>query len=103
MLVEMRSVEVSKRTFIGRKMRRYPIENHGNTTLMQIIDEVHQILRCAIPAGRGEVTGRLISPRAIERMLGKRQKLDVRERGFLEIVGEWFRNLAVTHRSIVVF
>ena len=47
--------------------------------LVQHVDEIHEILRRAVARGRREVAGRLVAPRAVERMLGDRHQLDVRE------------------------
>ena len=47
--------------------------------LMKLIDEAHEILRCAVAAGRREVSGGLIAPRTVKRMLHHRQQLDMRE------------------------
>ena len=60
-------------------MRRHPVEDHADAVLVQVIDEVHEILRRAVASGRREVAGRLVAPRAVERMLHDRQQLDVRE------------------------
>src|ERR1043166_9812143 len=71
--------------------------------LMKVIDQIHQILWGAIPARRGEVAGRLVSPRAIERMLGQRQKLDVGETRLRDILCELRGNLTITQRPVVLF
>ena len=47
--------------------------------LVQHVDQVHQILRRAVARGRREVAGGLVAPRAVERVLGDRQQLDVGE------------------------
>src|SRR5438093_10871248 len=71
--------------------------------LMKVIDEIHQILWGAVPARGGKVAGRLVSPRAIERMLGQRQKLDVSEARLRDILREPRGNLTVTQRPVLLF
>ena len=62
MFVEMRAVEVGEPVRVGREVRRDPVENYTNTVLVQVIDQVHEILRRAIARGGGEVPSSLVSP-----------------------------------------
>src|SRR5262245_21548645 len=64
---------------IGRKVRRYPVEDHTDTGLVQRIDEGLEIVRCAVARTRCKVSSGLITPGTIERMLHDGQKLDVGE------------------------
>ena len=64
---------------VGREVRRHPVEDHADAVLVQRVDEVHEVLRRAVAAGRREVAGRLVAPRAVERVLHDRQELDVGE------------------------
>ena len=60
-------------------MRGHPVHDHADAGLVQRVDEKLKILRRAEAAGRREKTGDLIAPRRIKRVLGHRQKFDVRE------------------------
>ena len=78
-LVEMGAVEEREAVGVVREVRRHPVEDDPDAGLVQDVDEIHEVLRLAVPRGRREVAGRLIAPRAVERMLGHRQQLDVGE------------------------
>src|SRR5687768_14826424 len=69
---------------------------------MEIIDEVHQVLRCPVTAGGRKVTGRLVTPGSEKGVLRKRQKLDVSETRLGDVVRQWFSNLAVVQRPVVL-
>ena len=77
--VQVRAVEIAEAVFVAGEVRGDPVEDDADTVLMQVVDHVHQVLRGAITARRGEVAGRLIAPGAVERMLGQRHELDVGE------------------------
>ena len=85
MLVQMRAVEIAQAMLVGGEVRRHPVEDHADAVLVQLVDEVHEVLRRAVAAGRGEISGRLIAPRAVERMLHHRHEFDVREAHLLHI------------------
>ena len=71
-LEQMRAIEVGQPMPIGRKVRRNPIQDHADAMLMQVIDQIHEILRRTVTRSGREVTRCLISPRAKERMLHHR-------------------------------
>src|ERR1041385_5258543 len=99
---QMRAVEIREAVLVGRKMRRYPIEDHADAVLVQHVDEVHEILRRAVAARRREKSRALVAPRAIERMLHDRQELDVREIHLAHVLGERAGDLAIAEWAIVV-
>ncbi len=94
-LVEMGAVEVGEAVPVAREVRRHPVEDHADAVPVQDVDEVHEVLRRAVARGRREVAGRLVAPRAVERVLGDRQQLDVREAHVADVLGELVRDLAV--------
>ena len=61
-LVQMRAVEVDQPVRIGGKVRRHPVEDDADPVPMQVIDEIHEILRCPVAGGRREIPGRLVTP-----------------------------------------
>src|SRR5262249_34594460 len=87
MFVKMRAVEVSQPVAIRREVRRYPVENYPNSMLVKVIHHVHEVLRRSIARGWRKVTGGLISPRAIERMLHNRQQFNMGELHTLHVFG----------------
>ena len=103
MLVEMSAIEESQREFIGWKMRGNPVHHHTDAALMQTIDQVHKVLRCAVPAGRREISRALVSPGSIEGMLHERQELHVCEPQSAHIVRQRLGDLAVAHGAIAFF
>src|SRR5215475_7764204 len=103
MLVQMCSVEESQAMLIGGEVRWHPVENHADAALVQRIDEVHQILRRTIVAGRSEVAGGLIAPGAEKRVIHDRQKLHMRVSQLFKIIRQLRRQLAIGKRAIILF
>ena len=102
MLVQVGPVEVDQAVRIGGKVRRHPVEDHADALLMQMIDEVHEVLRRAIARGRGEISGGLIAPGPVERVLGDRHQLDVREPHAQHVVGKLRRDFPVVGQLSVL-
>ena len=69
------AVKAGQSMGIPRKMRRYPIQDHADPLLMHIVHEIHEIIRSSVAAGRRIISGHLISPGLIERMLHDRHQL----------------------------
>jgi hypothetical protein len=74
-LVEMSTIELGESVRVRGEMRRHPVENHADPMLMQHIDERQEIVGRAVARRRREIAGRLIAPRAVERVLGNRQPI----------------------------
>ena len=77
MFVERRAVETRQSLFVGREMRRDPVENDAEARGVRSIDEARECRRIAEAAGRSEQADRLVAPGFVERMLADRQKLEV--------------------------
>ena len=75
----MRAVEMREPVRVVREMRRHPVEDDADPGRVRGVDEVGEILRRAEAARRREQRDRLIAPRAVERILGDRQQLDMGE------------------------
>ena len=71
------SVKHEQSMRIGRESGSRPIQNDTDTRLMTAIHQIHQVMRRTVPAGCGEKAQRLISPRAVIRMLQKRQQFQM--------------------------
>ena len=102
MFEEMSAVEIGQAVAIRRKVRRDPIEDHGNTVLVQIVDQVHKILRSAETRGRSKVAGRLVPPRSIKGMLHQRQKFHMSEVHAPRVFSQTRRHLSIGQRTIVL-
>ena len=94
-LVQMRAVELDQTAAVLREVSRNPVHDDAEAGLMRLVDQIHEILRRAVAAGRGEIADDLITPRAVERILGQRHELDVRVAHFLDVGHKLVRHLAV--------
>src|SRR6185312_624419 len=95
-LVEMRAVEITQARFILRKVRRNPVENDSNSMLVEVVDQEHEISGRPETAGWRKVSNGLVTPGAIERMLGDRKEFDVRKASRMDIVGKLNGHLPVS-------
>src|SRR4051812_25875618 len=94
------AVEVPEAVLIIRKVRRHPIEYHADPILVKTVDQVHEFLRRSVTARRCEESGDLVSPRAEERVLHYRHKLDVREAHFLYVRNQLICQFAIGEKAI---
>ena len=99
----MSAIKEGEAMAVGREVRRDPVENDRNVVLVQIVDEVHEILRRAVTRRGSEVTRGLISPGTIERMLHDGEQFDVGESQLIHVVGEAGRDLAIGERTVFLF
>ena len=102
-LVQVRAVEVAQAVAVAGEVARHPVEDHADAALVQGIDQVHEVLRAAVAAGRGEEPGHLVAPRPVERVLHDRQELDVRESVGGQVVGQHRGEFAVGQRAVPLF
>ena len=102
MLVEVRPVEVAQAVGIVGEVGRHPVEDHAVAVPVQVVDEVDEVVRRAVPRGRREVADRLISPAPVERMLGDRQELDVGEMGMVEMGDQLLGQLAIVEEPVAL-
>ncbi len=100
-LEQVRAVEVGQPVLVGRKVRGHPVEDHADAALVQVVHEVHEVLRRAVAGGRREVAGGLVAPGAVERVLGDGHQLHVREAGLDHVVGQQRRQLALARHAAV--
>ena len=75
MLIKAGSVKGSQSERILREMGRHPVQDHADSLLMHIIHKIHKVLRGSVPAGGRIITGHLIAPGSIKRMLHNRHQL----------------------------
>ena len=70
MLIYCSSVKIHQTMGILREMCRYPVKNNADLILVEIINHIFEILRCSVSGSRCIISGYLISPGTIKRMLG---------------------------------
>ena len=101
-LVEVRAVEIHETVRVARKVRRHPVEDHADPLLVQAVDQIHEILRRAVPARGREITRDLVAPGAVEGMLHHGHELHVGEARVLEVLRKIGGHLAVGERTVVL-
>src|ERR1700726_5296523 len=67
-LVEVRAVEERQGVLVVREVRRHPVEDDADAALVEVVDQVHEVLRRAVAAGGREEAGHLVPPPAVEGM-----------------------------------
>ena len=100
MFVQMRAVEITKPGLVFGEMRRDPIDDYSDATLMKAIHQVHEIRGRAESAGGCVIADDFIAPGAIEGVLHDGEKLDVRIARLLHIVGELHGHFPVSQRTV---
>ncbi|MNC20762.1 hypothetical protein D3C75_687250 [compost metagenome] len=78
------------------KMSRNPVQQYANPCLMQLVDEIHQILRFTITAGRRKITCALITPGQIIRMFGQRHEFYMGIAHFHQIGNQQLTHLPIS-------
>src|SRR5262249_50804254 len=101
-LIQMRTIEPGEPVTIGREMRWHPVQNHSESLLMKVVDEVHEVLRRAVAGCRRKIARGLISPGTVEGMLCDRHELDMREGKIAQVFGQSMRKLAVIQELAVL-
>src|SRR4029077_10620373 len=71
-LVKISAIEFSQTVSIFRKMRRHPVHDHADPSLMTAVDKLPELVRFSEAAGRRVVIGHLITPGTLEGMFRHR-------------------------------
>ena len=95
MLVEAGAVKVGKPVGVPGEMGRNPVQDHADARLVELIHEIHEILRRAVPGRRRVVTDHLVSPGAVQGMLHDGHQLYVGVAHLLDIRNQLRRDLPV--------
>ena len=95
------AVEHGEAVLVLREMRQHEIQNDAYPRLVAFVNEIHEILRTAVAAGRGEHARNLIAPAAVERIFRYRHKLDVRVVQFFDVWNQLIRQLFVVENVAV--
>ena len=87
-LVEMGAVKEAQGPSVRGKMSRDPIQNHPDAVAMEKVDEVHEVLGRAVPAGGSEIARGLIPPGTVKGVLHDGKELDVGKAQALDVAGQ---------------
>jgi hypothetical protein len=81
-------------------MRRHPIHDHADPGLVTFVDKMAELIRRSEAAGGREVIRDLITPGALEGMLGHRHELDVGVAHLDYVRNERLGQFEITERPI---
>ena len=101
-LVGRGAVEIRQSLRILREVRRNPVKDHADAMLVKIIHHIHELLRGAMAARRCEITGHLIAPARIERMLRDAHQLDMGVAHIVTVLGELMRRLGIGIEAVLL-
>ena len=79
MFIKMRAVKQGQPVFVGRKVRRHPIQQDAQALVVGGRDQRTEFFGCAVADGGGVHANGLIAPRAVKRVFGDRHHLDMGE------------------------
>ncbi len=94
-LVKRGAVEPPEPVRIVGEMPGHPVEQYAEALAVAGVDQHREIFRRAEAACWREQPGRLVAPRAVERMLGHRHQLDMGEAHVGGIIGQLLRQFAI--------
>ena len=97
--VECRPVELIEPVPVGNEMRRHPVHYHTYTVGVHDIYERHEFVRSAVAGGGCEISGGLITPRTVERILRNRHYLYMRIVHLHEIFGQFTGQFTIVRDS----
>ena len=83
--IELFAVEAAQPELVTAKVAGHPVQNDPDARLVALLNEVHQVLGLAVPAGGGIVPCYLIAPGAVKRVLHHRHQLNVAVSHLLDI------------------
>ena len=102
MLIYSGAVKIYKSMSVFREMCRYPVKDNADLILMEIIDHIFEILRCSVTGGRCIISGYLISPGTIKRMLRNSHKLYMSISHFFYISCQGLGKLTVIVKAVLI-
>jgi hypothetical protein len=97
--VQSGAIELAQGVGIARKMRRHPVEDDANTPAMQVIDKEAKVVRRAKTTAGREISGRLVTPGHVQRVLGNRQQFHVGEAQLQHIIGQLRGDVPVVEKA----
>ena len=102
-LEQVSAVKIGQPVSVGREVRWYPVQNHADAVLVQIVHQVHEVLRRAVAGGGRKISRGLVSPRTVERMLHDGQQFHVGKIHLAYIFRQARSGLAVGQGPIALF
>ena len=100
--ITLGTVKLIQSLFILWKMCRYPVDDNTDIVFMELVDEIHQILRCSVARGCSKISGHLVSPGRVVRVFGNRHQFDVGVAHLLDINHHLIRHLAVIKKLSIL-
>ena len=100
-LVGGRAVELRQALGVLREVRRYPVQDHADAVLMQVVHHVHELLRLAVAGGRCIVARHLIAPGRVQRVLRDAHELHMGVAHLHAIGGQCLRRITIVHEAVV--
>ena len=101
-LIKRRAVILREAVGVHREVNGDEIHDRADSGVMQPVDQQPELRRCAVARGGGEKAGVLIAPRAVKRVLGERQELDVRVAAVQQIGDEPVGELLIGKPAVCV-
>ncbi len=101
MLVERRAIEIGEAEFVGREMRRHPVEDDAEPGFVGGIDQPRKTGRIAEARRGGKETRGLVAPARIEGMLGDGQEFEMGVAHVGGIGHELLGELVIAHEAAI--
>ena len=101
-LIQMMAVEIDQSVGVLREMRRHPVHDNADARPVATVHEIFEIIRGAVPGRDTEISGDLVPPGSLERILGERHDFQVCVTHFLHIRNQLPRQFPVTHDTAVL-
>ena len=102
MLVEMGAVEEGQAVGVLGEVRGHPVQDDADVVLVAVVHEVHEVIGVAEAAGGRKVAGGLVAPRAVERVLGDGQQLDVGVVHLQRVLDQLVGQIPVVEKAVVL-
>ncbi len=96
------AVEEPQPVLVAREVRGDVVHYDADALAVELVHEVHEVLRRAVAAGGGEVARDLIAPGTLEGVLRDGHQLHVGEAHLVTVVRQLVRHLAVVGVGLVV-
>ena len=95
------AVKVSQAMGILGEVGRNPVQYDAYAVLMQVVDKIHELRRCAIAGGGSKVPRNLISPGAVEGVFCNAHKLHMGIAHLLYISCQFMGSLCVCIKAVL--
>ena len=79
----------------------HPVQDHADTSLMELVHKGHEIMGRAVAAGGGKITGDLIAPGSVKGIFGDGQQLHVGVAHFLDVGDQLVRQFGIVIGNLI--